>query len=103
MGISAERFTGYFSTSTSKRAASAGEKIDMVSVPDSLGLMPSTPVPTPLQPYPSLPLGAPDLDSETWDPAILAAPLRSTPASPPCRSRASSGPALHRVPGQATH
>src|SRR5690242_12262631 len=34
MGIRAERLTGYFCTSASKRAASCGEKIDMVS--DSL-------------------------------------------------------------------
>src|SRR5579871_6694665 len=32
MGISADRFTGYFFTSPSNRAASCGEKIDIVSL-----------------------------------------------------------------------
>src|SRR5450631_741936 len=50
MGISAERFTGYFSTNASKRAASLGEKSVIVS-----GLIASTPLPTLPLPSPSLP------------------------------------------------
>ncbi len=53
--MSAERFTGYFSTSASKRAASAGEKTDMLSELSFLGLIASTPVPRLLPPDPSLP------------------------------------------------
>src|SRR5579863_8540267 len=42
MGISAERLAGYFFTSASKRAASCGEKIDIVSLS---GLMHQLPRP----------------------------------------------------------
>src|SRR6266702_8247099 len=55
MGTSAERRTGYFSTSASKRAASFGEKMDIVSGFISLGLIASTPAPKPRPSYPSLP------------------------------------------------
>src|ERR1035438_9130027 len=54
MGISADRRTGYFSTSASNRAARRGEKMVMVSL--LIAATPaSTPVPTVRQPYPSLP------------------------------------------------
>src|ERR1700741_1904327 len=48
MGTRAERLTGYFATSASKRAASCGEKMVMVSL-----LIASTPVPIFPRPYPS--------------------------------------------------
>src|SRR3954447_15165453 len=40
MGISADRLAGYFVTSASKRAASCGEKIEILSVP-----VPALPLP----------------------------------------------------------
>ena len=67
MGTSAERRIGYFSTNASKRAASCGEKMVMVS--DSLRLIASTPVPTLRPPYPSLPR------------AHLNCPIATVPAS----------------------
>src|SRR5579863_8826673 len=39
MGIRAERLAGYFFTSSSKRAASWGEKIDIVSLPAAAALL----------------------------------------------------------------
>ena len=40
MGISADRLTGYFFTSASKRAASCGEKIDIVSISSLMHQLP---------------------------------------------------------------
>src|ERR1035437_4441952 len=54
MGTRAERFSGYFRTSASNRAANLGEKRVMVSVLVFLGLIASTPVPTVRRPYPAL-------------------------------------------------
>src|ERR1035438_426323 len=104
MGTSADRFTGYFFTSASKRAESCGEKTDMVSAPDSLGLIASTPAPRLQRPYPSLPRPHPypDLYPHPYLGPIAMSPPQSIQELRYCHFRAANSLARRSALNPAT-